>query len=298
MQGEGAPAEADATATSETETETVSTTAQMITELQHTTAHDFNGDATAFRSLITAVESTINESEFYLRLAELHQQLSSELVLDKIRAIDSWASGDTAFKLVQKSWPSVIDKLYRINIEENLLKSAPPIVPTLDERARRDDKGSLQRWITPLVAHEVIDDLFRTKFVVPFVDGVIDIGSRLESIINELGLRRFRRYHAKDSGYHAQHYYVILKATDLNNTEIDVAVEIKILTKMQDTLGELTHLLYEKQRTKVLPTEKKRKSAWEPGTPQFRATYLGHSGHFIESAMLDLKAEVIRLETD
>jgi ppGpp synthetase/RelA/SpoT-type nucleotidyltranferase len=273
-------------------------TKRMLEELEQHAGQSFSADATAYRSLMTTVDSTIKESDFYIRLAQLHQELSEEFVLKKIRAIDAWASGDTSFKLVQKSWASMIDKLYRINIEDNNLRSAPPIVPTIVERAHRKDQGVRQRWITPLIAHEVVDDLFRTKFVVPFVDGVADVGARLDSIINGCGLRRFRRYHAKDSGYHAQHYYVILEAFDSSAKQIDVAIEIKILTKMQDNLGELTHLLYEKQRTKAVPTEKKRKSAWEPNTPQFQATYLGHSGHFIESAMLNLKAEILRLETE
>ena len=49
------------------------------------------------------------------------------------------------------------------------------------------------------------------------------------------------------------------------------------------SVGELTHLLYEKHRTGVLKLEKKRKSAWQFDSPDFLATYLGHTGHFLEA---------------
>ncbi len=76
-----------------------------------------------------------------------------------------------------------------------------------------------------------------------------------------------------------------------------VALEIKIITKMQDLLGELTHLLYEKQRTGELTTVKKRKVAWQLGDPVFRATYVGHAGHHLESAICELKEAIMTIES-
>ncbi len=131
----------------------------------------------------------------------------------------------------------------------------------------------------------------------PFVDGVVDVSYRLTKIFDELGVQRFRRFHAKDSGYHARHYYALVEVPgDDSIPPSTVALEIKVLTKMQDQLGELTHLLYEKHRTGVLKLEKKRKSAWQFDSPDFLATYLGHTGHFLEAKICDLKDTILSLD--
>lgn len=269
----------------------------MLTELHEATGMDFAPLETAYNSFVARSVLAVQESPFYDRLVALHERLTDLYIARKIRAIESWAGGDTEFRIVGKSWASVVDKLYRINKEENRLFSNPPIVPTLDERARQMD-GAHQRWITPAIAHEVIDDLLRTKFVVPFVDGVVTVGDEIVSALDVTGLLRFKRFHAKDTGYHARHYYALIPVTGDGDGVPDttVALEVKVLTKMQDQLGELTHILYEKHRTGAIKLEKKRKLAWQLGTPDFLAAYLGHSGHFLEAAICDLKNAVLDID--
>ena len=269
----------------------------MLTELEACTGVDFSAAQTEYESYAARAQLAVQNSAFSDRLFEIHETLSSELVAGKISGIDHWASGASGFRTVVKSWPSLIDKLYRINCEENDLFSNPPIIPTVEEVAHGERRGALQRWITPLLAHEVIDDLVRTKFVVPFADGVIDVGDRITQALDELGLKRFRRFHAKDTGYHARHYYALLEVPGDEVTPVTtVALEIKVLTKMQDQLGELTHLLYERHRTGALKLEKKRKVAWQFDSPDFLATYIGHSSHFLEAKVCDLKNTILDLD--
>jgi ppGpp synthetase/RelA/SpoT-type nucleotidyltranferase len=269
----------------------------MLEVLTDCTKVNFEELETAYASYIARATLSVQSSAFHDRLLDMHLRLSREFVVGKIRAIESWSNGESTFRIVPKPWPSIVDKLYRINKEENPLWGSPPIAPTIEQRARKQI-GTLQRWITPSNAHEVVDDILRTKFVVPFVDGVIEIGDEITAAIDDSGLRRFKRFHAKDSGYHARHYYVLLpvEGDGIGVPESTVSLEIKVLTKMQDQLGELTHILYEKHRTGAIKREKKRKVAWQLGTPDFLATYLGHTGHFVEAAICDLKSAVQELD--
>jgi len=269
---------------------------QMLARLSECSGFDFAAAKTEYEYYSTRAQLAVDNSPLYDRLFALQQELAGELVAGKITGVDRWASGESEFRTVVKTWESLVDKLYRVNREENALFSNPPILPTVSQTAQ-NDHANLQRWITPPIAGEVLDDLVRTKFVVPFVDGVVEVGDRLTQIFDELGVRRFRRFHAKDSGYHARHYYALVEVPgDDSIPPSTVSLEIKVLTKMQDQLGELTHLLYEKHRTGALKLEKKRKSAWQFDSPDFLATYLGHSGHFFEAKICDLKDTILKLE--
>jgi ppGpp synthetase/RelA/SpoT-type nucleotidyltranferase len=212
----------------------------MLTALQAATKKDFSESETHYESFAARATLAVQGSDFYGRLLEVHEELSMKRVAGKIRAIESWSNGENEFRIVTKSWESLVDKLYRINKEENKLFSNPPIVPTIEERARAEE-AEAQRWVTPEIAHEVVDDLLRTKIVVPFVDEVVEVGDEIMAAVDESGLKRFRRYHAKDSGYHARHYYILLPVPgDEETADTTVALEVKVLTKMQDLLGELT----------------------------------------------------------
>lgn len=293
----GAEDSTEATEPGETsETPEPMSTASMLSALEDATGVDFAAYETSFERFMTGALNEVQNSDFYGRLVDMHQLLSEQSVLGKVRAIESWSNGETEFRIVRKPWESLVDKLYRINIEENRLLTNPPLVRTIEEQAADAGAPQSQRWIGPQIAHEVADDLLRTKFVVPFVDGVVEVSDRITAAIDECGLRRFRRFHAKDSGYHARHFYILISVPGYGEEDASVALEVKVLTKMQDTLGELTHLLYEKHRTGEIPLEKKRKTAWQLRTPDFRATYLGHSSHFLEASICELKDQILQIE--
>lgn len=268
----------------------------MLDNLRNATGTDFSDSETRYRTFMTGVESGVQESQFFGALLDIHTQLSGERIVGSIRSVEAWANGEQSFRIVPKTWSSVVDKLYRINIEENAQFSQPPLVSTVQELAQRSKYPSTQRWITPEVAHEVAGDLIRTKYVVPFADGVIDVSERITGATNVCGLPRFRRFHAKDSGYHARHHYVLISVPGYDGQNTNVALEIKVLTKAQDTLGELTHLLYKKKRTGQLESVAKRKLAWLFESPDFLASYIGHTGHFVESSIVDLKNRLLALE--
>lgn len=267
----------------------------MLQRLTLVTGRDFAEFENPFRTFMTGVESGVQESELFGALLDVHSSLAAQNVVGNIRGVEAWADGENNFRLVPKSWPSVVDKLYRINIEENEQPDFPPFVQTIHDHVKKA-RPSVQRWITPDIAHEVADDLIRTKFVVPFADGVIDVSERVTEATNRCGLPRYLRYHAKDSGYHARHHYILVPVPGYGGTDVTVAVEVKILTKLQDTLGELTHMLYELKRTGRMAVEEKRKLAWFFESPDFVASYVGHTGHFIEASIVDLKKKLQKLK--
>jgi ppGpp synthetase/RelA/SpoT-type nucleotidyltranferase len=268
----------------------------MLRELGEATGHEFTSAENPFRTFMTGVESGVQESDLFGALLDIHTSLAQERVVGSIRGVEAWADGEQEFRMVPKSWASVVDKLYRINIEENRQFDSPPLVLTIQEQAENSDTPKLQRWITPDIAHEVADDLIRTKFVVPFADGVIDVSERVTQATDRCSLPRYRRYHAKDSGYHARHHYILVTVPGYNGANTTVAVEVKILTKLQDTLGELTHLLYELKRTGNIRPEEKRKLAWLFDSPHFSASYIGHTGHFVEASIVELKKRLQEFE--
>ena len=271
---------------------------EMLRQLHERTGVDFAAHESEYSSFAAAAESSIQETPLADSLFELHEGLRGARILGTIGSIDSWADGSSTFRIVSKSWRSVVDKLYRLNIEENELLPNAPFLPNLHERVAGSPYSKHQQWITPSNAHEFADDLIRTKFVVPFVDGVVQVSDSVQALIEDQSLPRYVKYHAKDSGYHARHLYCLLDVPAIGGGTRTVALEIKVLTKLQDTLGELTHLLYEKKRTGQIPSVKKRKLAWRIESPDFLASYVGHSAHFIEAQLVSLKNEILEMGTE
>lgn len=275
----------------------------MLSRLHQLTGEEFGQHQTNYRLSMASASLALQQSAFFDALTDLHKELRDTFQAESIRSIEAWANGETELRISVKSWESAIDKLYRLNVEENRTQGEPPCVPTIFELAR---DGELQReyrdqahqgtdWITPQKIHLFADDLVRTKFVVPFVDGVINVSNRIEQLAELHGHPHYKRYHAKDSGYHARHIYIVMDTVLPGQSESKITLEVKILTKLQDTLGELTHLLYELKRTGQVETKKKRKLAWEIESEDFSASYLGHSAHYLESEIVNLKHKLEKL---
>ena len=268
----------------------------MLNRLETLTGADFRAYEQPYGRFVVNAHIAAGNTVFFDRLTALRDQLADEREVGKIRGVEAWADGTDSFKHVWKSWDSFVDKIYRLNIEENDRPDQTPRVLTIQEMVERANEASNRNWVTPENAHNFIDDLIRTKLVVPFADGVMQASATIKAAAAELGLRHYRRYHAKDSGYHAHHVYVLVPVPGLDGSEVEIAFEVKVLTKLQDTLSELTHLLYEYKRTGRMQAQKKRKLAWEFESPDFTASYIGHSAHYIEASLVRLKTELAQLE--
>lgn len=266
---------------------------EMLAALEAATGVDFSANEAAFDVFVAGATSAFDSSELFDGLAAIDSRLRESRVAGTIRAIEAWTSGTNEFRVVPKSWRSVVDKLYRINVEDNDDPGNPPKCATIRDLADDTKTKSLEEWVTPLNAHLVIDDLVRTKFVLPFIDDVVSVGEEIWKLLDRAAAGRFRRFHAKDSGYHAQHFYGLLSVPSLGAEDREIAVEVKVLTKLQDMLGELTHLMYESQRTGSMEVPKKRKSAWRIDETQFDATYIGHAAHNLEAQISKLKRELV-----
>lgn len=147
---------------------------KMEKELSLATGHSFDASEFKFRREQTLALSAVNGSDVFAELAALHSRLSQEFFPGGIRALESWANGDSQFHFVSKSPDSIIDKLYRLNILENeyYADGNPPRWRDLSQLVDSREAGTHTReeWITTETYNLAIDDLVRSKFVVPFMD--------------------------------------------------------------------------------------------------------------------------------
>jgi hypothetical protein len=271
---------------------------RIVDELSLATGIDYSAFESWYSQFAVNAHNATSQSDFFDRLTSLREELARSAEVGTIRGVDAWADGTDEFRHVWKSWDSYLDKLYRLNLKENKSNGQPPKIMSIQEHATKASRPSNATWVDPRRGPAFVDDIIRTKLVVPFADGVVSVSDSVKQAAIELGLSYYRRYHAKDSGYHAHHIYVLVPVPDAEGADIEIAFEVKVLTKLQDTLGELTHLLYEHKRTGRLKTEKKRKLAWDFESLDFNASYVGHNAQYLEASMVRLKIQLADLEKD
>ncbi|WP_143332055.1 hypothetical protein [Clavibacter michiganensis] len=273
----------------------------ILNKLFVATGTDFAISEAWYNQFTLNAHNATSQSDFFDRLTSLREELTRNAEVGTIRGVDSWADGTDEFRHVWKSWDSYLDKLYRLNLKDNRTPELPPRVLSIQEQAIKALRPANATWIDPRRGPSYVDDIIRTKLVVPFADGVVNVSDSVKQAAIDLGLGYYRRYHAKDSGYHAHHIYVLIPVPDpedIEGPDVEIAFEVKVLTKLQDTLGELTHLLYEHKRTGRLRTEKKRKLAWDFESLDFNASYVGHNAQYLEASMVRLKLQLADLERD
>lgn len=179
----------------------------------------------------------------------------------------------------KKPYESFVEKLFRLNCLENPDFPGPP-------------KGG---WCSLAKSFEVVDDIIRTTIIVAYADGPTFLAEKIGELAARLGLKFSLKDHAKDKGYYAQHFYMILPLSVSSPTaadeypELQVPVEIQITTELQGALREITHRLYEQERLQggLAPDWK---TQFRSG--RFRAAYMAHSLRFIEAMIVELREAV------
>tara|TARA_R110002072_G_scaffold94742_2_gene209119 strand:- start:2398 stop:3201 length:804 start_codon:yes stop_codon:yes gene_type:complete len=177
----------------------------------------------------------------------------------------------------RKTYPSFLEKLFRLNQLENENFPEPPA-------------GG---WVGLHNCFATVDDLVRTTFVVAYADGPPFLIEHLRREAQSRGLSSRVRDHAKEKGYYANHLYIELPVSFAASvggaiTEQRAQVEIQVTTELQGALREITHKLYEKERVTGLGADWKHDFESE----RFRAAYMSHSLRFIEAMIVDLRRRV------
>lgn len=72
------------------------------------------------------------------------------------------------------------------------------------------------------------------------------------------------------------------------DTEIvEIPVEIRATTQLQDAIRKLLHTYYEDRRKRVQKEDKKWQ--WDYGSDEFAANYLGHILHYVEGMIVEIR---------
>lgn len=176
-----------------------------------------------------------------------------------------------------KPFVSVINKLYRRNIVYNRKWPAPP----------KDG------WIEASNFYEAIDDLLRTRLVCRYMDGPKFVCDSLSKLCDALGVQYNIRTLSTEAGYYAWHFYFKIDvelALDGGIQNRKMWVEVQLTTQLAEVITSLTHGLYEKRREGADLTDQWK---WDPASPQFRSSFIGHGLHLLEGVIQGFRDDVL-----
>lgn len=179
------------------------------------------------------------------------------------------------FEFFSKPFTSVVDRSYRHNILWN------------DQFPNEHHRG----WMYHETWFERLQDAFRGAIIYKYADSPAICCNHLKAFSDSLGLQSRSYSQASEEGYYAHHYYVKIPVNtvllDFTTKKIDMTVEIQITTQFQDALRAITHPFYENRRLLAEPGNGDWK--WDLDTPQFKASYLGHTLHLLEGMIVEIR---------
>jgi ppGpp synthetase/RelA/SpoT-type nucleotidyltranferase len=181
--------------------------------------------------------------------------------------------------LQTKTYTSLIEKTFRHNVVWNRNFPAEP------EGGWR----AAQNWFS------TVNDVVRGLLVCKYLDGPDVVTRRLAEVAKRSGLSSHYESRANDRGYYAYHFYLSIPTDllDLNWGKFtsDLTVEIQITTQLQEVLKELTHPFYRNTRASAI-RDRSDDWKWQFKSPQFMASYLGHTLHLLEGIIVQLKEQM------
>jgi len=177
-----------------------------------------------------------------------------------------------------KTYDSVVDKSYRINVIRNRNYPDEP------------EDG----WINSNNIYSRLNDLIRTRIVCKYMDGPKFIDGHLRIFSKSEGIDYRSEPKGTAAGYYAWHFYFRLNLAAMiegNIVDTPFWIELQITTQLADVMYILTHELYEKGR--ILQENSDLSWNWDPYAAEFRSTYLGHGLHLLEGVIQALKDEIM-----
>ena len=192
-------------------------------------------------------------------------------------------------QIAKKSFESILNKSFRWNVFDNDNWPNPPTrSPSTAPKSEDPDREDKQCWYGP---HNWIDDfpdIFRTRLVAKYFDGVGYFAERVNGLAQQttpappvFGLR------ASHDGYHAAHLgiYHQLNILDYENSDpvtVRAQLEIQVTTVIQATINEMLHRVYEVWRLNGAPPDWE----WDHRNPAFSVNYLGSTLHYLEGMIV------------
>ncbi len=221
---------------------------------------DYNSKTTEFSHIVS-------NGVFWQKFLNQYSVFEQEFQLKKSGELFTKSMVDNKIHL--KSYESLISKIYRKNV---LCNKNCPQEPT--ER----------KWIKKDNIFVNIKDILRTTVVVKYIDSIDFLINKFKDICKENNLLFEYNYENRDEGYYAAHCYIqhqIQISGDI------VWLEVQITTQFQEILKNLLHKYYEQERELEKPNSCDWK--WEFGSNKFSVHYLGHTLHFLEGIITNLR---------
>ena len=193
-----------------------------------------------------------------------------------------------------KKFNSAVNKSFRLNVVANKKWPAPPEPsPRTAAEAREDNPKDVLRWYGPHNWLTEFSDIFRTRLVASYFDGVRYLADKAKELAERTTLHPPELcLIAQQDGYHAAHLLVHHELTvdDFRTREFvsaPVRLEIQITTDIQVKIITLLHGVYERWRVHGAPSGWQ----WDYGSNAFAINYLGSTLHYLEGMMVRARDE-------
>jgi hypothetical protein len=232
---------------------------------------DYEALRAQFDRSADAMHRQFEGSAFWVRLKARMTALADEYYVRT-----GYVLGQSDRPIVQrKGWDSFWLKTFRRNVIEN-------------DRWPRAPRGG---WLVPPSWFVQVGDVIRARFVVRYLDAVIDTTSMLEAAAREAGHGVRASFQATTEGYYAVHVGVTrrfeIPRTSFDTEKVRGRIELQVTTSVKDVVQELLHKYYNERRAVAgLPLET---PGWAYMTDEFRSSYLGHMAHYLEGLIMDLR---------
>ncbi len=221
-----------------------------------------------------SMKSQLERSAFWTHLCEELAELRSAYYL-RTGGFILGTSTDPVLDL--KSWESFWLKTYRKNVLNNVRWPRPPA-------------GG---WLLAQDWYGAISDVVRTKVVVRYLDGIVDVVELISARAKKSGSKSAVFYRASEAGYYAAHVDVArrfeIPRTDFDTETLRTAVELQVTTHVKDVIAELLHRYYELRRASPTTDDGWQ---WNYLSDGFRSRYVGHMAHYLEGVIMDLRGKV------
>lgn len=237
---------------------------------------DFAKAETTYEFNMRAARSSTQTGSF-LELVSALREIPSSYLNGRPELLFYPAAIEDDLALRTKPFSSVVGKLYRRNVLYNRRWPAPP-------------KGG---WLEPTELYENIDDLLRTRLVCRYLDGPKFVCERLALACSHLGVEHNIRTLSTDAGYYAWHFYFRMDVELALGANIEsrlMWVEIQLTTQLAEVITALTHGLYEQRREGAGNGDDWK---WEPASPEFRSSFIGHGLHLLEGVIQTFRDDVL-----
>lgn len=236
-----------------------------------------------FEAVVNKVKRDFEASTFWSGVCEGLNDYDSAYRLDA-QNYPLFLAGSNAPQLVTKSFSSFILKTFRRNVAENLQWPEPPS----------------EGWVLPDAGFSKINDLVRTSFIVKYLDGVEFLAEQLKSRSEASDCRCTVDFEARMEGHYAAHLSVHetfqIPGENWEIEAADIAIEIQIITQLQEVIRRLTHKFYEARRQQ--PIQARSNWQWDYKSDEFTTNYLGHILHYVEGMIMDVRTRQNEKEAD